>query len=171
MKSILLDTNIVSFLFEKDTRAKAYAPYLEGRKQAISFMTVAELFQWAKIRAWGQSASNNWNKPFNHIPFWVVVTLYVIVMARSPRRSHLDGMASQSLAMTPSCTVYHYPMMCRWLFRECRRRIPETTEKDKQGKEDLCSALFFVLTARAMLIIFDGDGVFVFYVERLPCIR
>ena len=41
--------------------------------------------------------------------YWVVVTLYVIVMARSPRRSHLDGIASQSLAMTPSCTVYHYP--------------------------------------------------------------
>ena len=40
--------------------------------------------------------------------FTVVVTLYVIVMARSLRRSHLDGIASQSLAMTPSCTVYHY---------------------------------------------------------------
>lgn len=49
---VLLDTNIVSFLFKQDYRARAYAPYLQGRRQGISFITVAELFQWSKIHHW-----------------------------------------------------------------------------------------------------------------------
>lgn len=54
MTAVLLDTNIVSYLFKSDTRAKLYAPYLLDRELAISLMTVAELFQWAAIRNWGQ---------------------------------------------------------------------------------------------------------------------
>lgn len=53
MDQILLDTNVVSFLLKEDTWAKIYAPYLEGRILILSFMTVAELFQWAIIRNWG----------------------------------------------------------------------------------------------------------------------
>jgi len=54
MDVILLDTNIVSFLLKKDSRANLYAPYLQGRIQAISLMTVAEFYQWAAIRHWGE---------------------------------------------------------------------------------------------------------------------
>jgi tRNA(fMet)-specific endonuclease VapC len=50
---LLLDTNIVSYLFKRDTRAASYAPHLNGHTLAISFMTVAELYQWAAIRTWG----------------------------------------------------------------------------------------------------------------------
>jgi predicted nucleic acid-binding protein len=53
MDAVLLDTNIVSFVLKEDSRAQSYAPYLEHRSLAISFMTVAELFQWAAIRKWG----------------------------------------------------------------------------------------------------------------------
>lgn len=53
MSVVLLDTNIVSFLFKGDSRAGYYASHLEGRILTISFMTVAELFQWAAIRNWG----------------------------------------------------------------------------------------------------------------------
>jgi predicted nucleic acid-binding protein len=54
MSTVLLDTNIVSFVFRRDTRAAAYAPLLQGNRLAISFMTAAELFQWANARKWGQ---------------------------------------------------------------------------------------------------------------------
>lgn len=54
MSVLLVDTNIVSYVFKRDTRAVAYAPYLNGQTLAISFMTVAELYQWAAIRNWGQ---------------------------------------------------------------------------------------------------------------------
>ena len=53
MNIILLDTNIVSFVFKGDSRAKLYAPYLQGQRLAVSFMTVAELYQWAAIHQWG----------------------------------------------------------------------------------------------------------------------
>lgn len=55
---VLLDTNIVSYLFKGDSRAKGYAPYLQGQQLAISFMTVAELYQWAAVRQWGQYRFN-----------------------------------------------------------------------------------------------------------------
>ena len=53
MGMILLDTNIVSYLLKGDTRAKSYEPHLHEQQLAISFMTVAELFQWAAVRNWG----------------------------------------------------------------------------------------------------------------------
>lgn len=53
MDIILLDTNLVSFLFKGDSRVQLYALHLQGQRLAISFMTVAELYQWAAIRHWG----------------------------------------------------------------------------------------------------------------------
>jgi predicted nucleic acid-binding protein len=53
MDVVLLDTDVVSFLLKGDSRAFSYAPHLQDRGLAISFMTVAELFQWAAIRKWG----------------------------------------------------------------------------------------------------------------------
>ena len=52
MTMILLDTNIVSYLFKDDTRAVLYAPHLLGRELAIAMMTVAELLQWAAVHDW-----------------------------------------------------------------------------------------------------------------------
>lgn len=49
---ILLDTNIVSFLFKRDSRTNDYAPHLDEQLWAISLMTVAELYQWAFVRTW-----------------------------------------------------------------------------------------------------------------------
>jgi len=54
MTTVLLDTNIVSYLFKRDSRAALYAPHLLKRELAIAMMTVAELFQWAAIRNWGK---------------------------------------------------------------------------------------------------------------------
>ena len=49
---VIVDTDVVSFLFKGDTRAQLYRPHLQGRTLALSFMTVAELYQWAYIRNW-----------------------------------------------------------------------------------------------------------------------
>ena len=50
---LLVDTDVVSFLFRRDTRAARYRPHLDGRLLAISFMTLAELHQWATSHNWG----------------------------------------------------------------------------------------------------------------------
>ncbi|MCP4544635.1 MAG: type II toxin-antitoxin system VapC family toxin [Chloroflexi bacterium] len=51
---VVVDTDVVSFLFKGDTRAQAYREHLQGKTLAISFMTVAELYQWAYVRTWGE---------------------------------------------------------------------------------------------------------------------
>ena len=53
MTTLIVDTDVVSFLLKGDTRAQLYRPHLQGRTLALSFMTVAELFQWAYVRNWG----------------------------------------------------------------------------------------------------------------------
>jgi tRNA(fMet)-specific endonuclease VapC len=52
---LVVDTNIVSYLFKGDTRAALYQPHLDGRLLLISFMTLAELDRWALERNWGQA--------------------------------------------------------------------------------------------------------------------
>jgi tRNA(fMet)-specific endonuclease VapC len=53
MPTVLLDTDVFSFLLKGDSRANSYAALIQGHRLALSFMTVAELFQWAAVRKWG----------------------------------------------------------------------------------------------------------------------
>jgi predicted nucleic acid-binding protein len=55
MSTVLLDTDVVSYLFKRDSRRQLYAPHLLNRELAIAIMTVAELFQWASMRRWGET--------------------------------------------------------------------------------------------------------------------
>jgi tRNA(fMet)-specific endonuclease VapC len=54
MPAVLLDTDVTSFLFKKDTRGRWYKQHLHGQDRVISFMTLAELDQWAIAKKWGQ---------------------------------------------------------------------------------------------------------------------
>lgn len=54
MSFVVVDTDVVSFLFKKDSRAELYRPHLEGQVPVMSFMTLAELLRWALIRKWGK---------------------------------------------------------------------------------------------------------------------
>lgn len=42
---VVLDTDVVSYLFKGDTRAEAYRLHLRGKTLALSFMTVTKLYQ------------------------------------------------------------------------------------------------------------------------------
>jgi tRNA(fMet)-specific endonuclease VapC len=53
MATVLLDTDVSSFLLKGDSQASAYIQLIQGQRLALSFMTVAELFQWARVRKWG----------------------------------------------------------------------------------------------------------------------
>lgn len=54
MKSVLVDTNVVSYLFRNDTRARLYQPHLSGSVLNMSFMTVTELDYWMVKYNWGE---------------------------------------------------------------------------------------------------------------------
>jgi tRNA(fMet)-specific endonuclease VapC len=53
MSLLLIDTDVASFIFKGSSYANPYIPLLSGHQLALSFMTVAELFQWAILRQWG----------------------------------------------------------------------------------------------------------------------
>ena len=52
MTPVVVDTDVVSFLFKNDSRARLYLPLLRGRKLLVSFMTEAELEQWILLARW-----------------------------------------------------------------------------------------------------------------------
>jgi tRNA(fMet)-specific endonuclease VapC len=45
--AIVVDTDVLSYLFKGDTRGDLYRPHLDGQVLLISFMTLAELDRWA----------------------------------------------------------------------------------------------------------------------------
>ncbi len=53
MATLVLDTNIVSYVMRGHTLAAAYRPLMEGHLLAISFMTQAELYEGAVRAGWG----------------------------------------------------------------------------------------------------------------------
>ena len=53
MTHLLLDTNIVSYLMRSDPIGRLYRPYLANHSLAVSFMTLAELYEGAFRGNWG----------------------------------------------------------------------------------------------------------------------
>lgn len=55
--SVVVDTDVFSFIFDRDRRGELYRPHLEGRLVALSFQTVAELWSGALWAHWGSPRS------------------------------------------------------------------------------------------------------------------
>ncbi|HEV2970652.1 MAG TPA: type II toxin-antitoxin system VapC family toxin [Pirellulales bacterium] len=53
MSTIVLDTNIVSYLMKGHALAERYRSHLDGKTLAVSFMAVAELYEGACRADWG----------------------------------------------------------------------------------------------------------------------
>lgn len=56
---VLVDTNVVSYLHKGHDLGRLYAPHLQGKLLAISFITVGELYLWAETAAWGEARRNS----------------------------------------------------------------------------------------------------------------
>ena len=54
MSSVVLDTDVVSFLFKNHPLGALYEGEVAGRTLLISFMTLAELDRWALQSQWGE---------------------------------------------------------------------------------------------------------------------
>ena len=104
MSSVVVDTDVVSFLFKNHPIAKLYDSDLRGNTLALSFMTIAELDRWVIQRNWGQSRRNWLNRyldPFVILPYnralctrWAEVT--VAAQARGYRIDCADAWIAAS---------------------------------------------------------------------------
>jgi len=52
--AVVVDTDVVSFLYKQDNRGAFYLPYLSNQLPIISFMTLAELERWTLAADWGE---------------------------------------------------------------------------------------------------------------------
>jgi predicted nucleic acid-binding protein len=71
MDAVVVDTDIVSFLFKGHPAASLYKADLTGRAMAISFMTLAELERGPIQAQWGEakrSRLTEYLKPFAIMP-------------------------------------------------------------------------------------------------------
>jgi tRNA(fMet)-specific endonuclease VapC len=55
---VILDTNIVSYVMRGGPEAEAYAPYIDGKLSAITFITVGEMYFGAEKKNWGAQRRN-----------------------------------------------------------------------------------------------------------------
>jgi predicted nucleic acid-binding protein len=113
MDVILLDTNVISFLLKGDSRAQSYAPHLQGRRLVLSFMTVAELFQWAAVRNWGQHRINQLEmrlQSYVILPFDIALCrLWGKVRARC--RAAGRPISPQDAWIAATALQYHLPLV------------------------------------------------------------
>jgi predicted nucleic acid-binding protein len=61
--TLLLDTDVASFLFKNSPHAKPFWPLIKGKRLALAFVSVAELFKWTLKRRWAREKQNNWKRP------------------------------------------------------------------------------------------------------------
>lgn len=57
--NVLVDTDVVSFTYKKDSRSALYESHLQGNFLIISFMTLAELKLWTLKNNWGEKRKSN----------------------------------------------------------------------------------------------------------------
>ena len=53
MSTLVVDTDVVSYLIKRDSRAELYRPHLSNNTLVLSFMTLAELDRWMLEHHWG----------------------------------------------------------------------------------------------------------------------
>jgi tRNA(fMet)-specific endonuclease VapC len=69
--AVVVDTDVVSFLYKKDSRAVLFRPHLLGQDLFVSFMTLAELDNWAARYNWGATRREDLERYLqNFIPLY-----------------------------------------------------------------------------------------------------
>jgi tRNA(fMet)-specific endonuclease VapC len=105
---ILVDTDVVSYIFGNRPQADFFRPYLRHRTLAISFMTVGELYFGVYNRNWG---SQRIAQLENHLKNYVVVPYdyrvcqqWAKIRAARQRSGHQIGLAD---AWHAACALVH----------------------------------------------------------------
>ena len=68
----MLDTNIVSFEFRRDSRLSLYTRHLFDQEQAIAFVTLAELYKWPLERNFSEGRTTALEK---HLKAYVILPI------------------------------------------------------------------------------------------------
>lgn len=117
MTPVVVDTDVVSFLFKNDSRAQLYLPLLRSRTLLVSFMTEAELEQWILLAKWGPSRVQRFQEfmtGFASVPSsrdLILKWAEVMVTARANRRriEAADAWIAATALLYSAALVTHNP--------------------------------------------------------------
>jgi len=85
---IVVDTDVVSYLFNGHTQANFFRPYFTNKTLAVSFMTVSQLFYGAYHANWGE---NKLSRLENHLKNYVVLPYdYELCLRWASVRNNLE---------------------------------------------------------------------------------
>ncbi len=113
MKYLVLDTDVCSFFFKRDSRAEQYRPHLVGHTPCLSFQTVAELYQWAEINNWGQKRRaklDQWLPTFVILPYDNETAL-AWAKIRAERRKQGRPISATDAWIAASALRYNCPLI------------------------------------------------------------
>ena len=63
---VVVDTNVVSYIFRGDGKAAYYRERIQGRRALLSFQTLEELWYGAYARGWGERRKNELARHLDH---------------------------------------------------------------------------------------------------------
>ena len=108
MTGVLVDTDVFSFMFKRDSRAGAYHRVIGARTVGLSFMTVAELRAWAILRRWGSRRVRELEEAIRRcvtvLPDAPTVSAWATITAQRTRAGTPIGCAD---CWTAACAVRH----------------------------------------------------------------
>lgn len=113
MNTVVLDTDVWSFVFKCDSRAELYRHQLESNVLCVSFQTVAELYQWAEVAHWGEERRRQlqeWLRRFVVLGY-DDATAQIWALIRAKRNQRGQPLAAQD-AWVAACALRHgYPLV------------------------------------------------------------
>ena len=113
MSQLVVDTDVVSYLFKNHSVATLYDADLLNHTLVVSFMTVAELERWAIQSKWGDARRNRLNwflQPFTILAYdRVMCTKWAEVMVEAQARGFRIEGADAWIAAT--ALLYDLPLV------------------------------------------------------------
>lgn len=110
---MVVDTDVISFLFKGHTTGSLYRADLDGRALLISFMTLAELDRWAIQATWGEKRRDClklYLQPFVVMPYNRALCLaWAEVMSGAQARGYRIECADAWIAAT--ALLYDIPLV------------------------------------------------------------
>ncbi len=88
-QAVLVDTNVMSYLFRKTPKAEPFRLLLEGRRKIISFQTRAELMLWSAY--WSKSNQAKLERflvnQFGYLPHTEAVNVAWVAAMKSAKKN------------------------------------------------------------------------------------
>jgi tRNA(fMet)-specific endonuclease VapC len=112
MNRLVVDTDVVSFLFKDHPIAKLYDFELLGHTLVLSFMTLAELDRWVIQRKWGDARRiwlNRYLDPFVILPYSRALCTKWAEVTGAQARGHRIECADAWIAAT--ALLYNIPLV------------------------------------------------------------